>query len=339
MNVTSPFDGVAQLVVAVRAAATFTAFDESEALDNARMKNGALRLNPGPDGELLGSDFPGLTLVLPPPDAAAQARQGSLQRAFYLGAVLLVLSVALSGGYFFWRDVQRDVRLSNMRSQFVSSVSHELKTPLTAIRMFAETLRMGRSVTRTDRDEYLDTIVNESERLTRLLNNVLDFSKIEQGRKIYRLESHSLAAVVRSAAKTMHYPLSQHGFDLRVDINDSLPAMTIDADAMEQAILNLLSNAMKYSGSGRAIDLRLSPILDNAVIAVTDAGCGIAVVEQKKIFEKFYRLPEHQMIPGTGLGLTLVEHTARAHGGCVDVRSALGEGSTFSIILPLPQQT
>src|SRR5439155_21570674 len=102
--------GAAQLVVAVRAAAMFTAFDESEALDNGRMKNGALRLNPGPDGELLGPNFPGLTLVLPPPDTAAQARQGSLQRAFYLGAVLLVLSVAISGGYFFWRDVQRDVR-------------------------------------------------------------------------------------------------------------------------------------------------------------------------------------------------------------------------------------
>ena len=115
--------------------------------------------------------------------------------------------------------------------------------------------------------------------------------------------------------------------------------MTLDADAMEQAILNLLSNAMKYSGSGRVIDLRLSRAPDNAVIAVTDAGCGIAVVEQRKIFEKFYRMSEHQMIPGTGLGLTLVEHTARAHGGRVDVRSALGEGSTFSILLPLPQRT
>jgi two-component system phosphate regulon sensor histidine kinase PhoR len=109
----------------------------------------------------------------------------------------------------------------------------------------------------------------------------------------------------------------------------------MDADALEQAILNLLSNAMKYSGSGRTIDLRLNREAGNAMIAVTDLGCGIAVSEQTRIFEKFYRIAEHHLIPGTGLGLTLVEHTARAHGGRVDVRSAPGEGSTFSIVLPL----
>jgi two-component system, OmpR family, phosphate regulon sensor histidine kinase PhoR len=125
---------------------------------------------------------------------------------------------------------------------------------------------------------------------------------------------------------------------LRVDIENNLPAATLDADALEQAILNLLSNAMKYSGSGRTIDLRLSRETGNAVIAVTDRGCGIAVAEQGRIFEKFYRMSEHQTIAGTGLGLTLVDHTARAHAGRVDVRSAPGEGSTFSIVLPLESQ-
>jgi two-component system phosphate regulon sensor histidine kinase PhoR len=137
---------------------------------------------------------------------------------------------------------------------------------------------------------------------------------------------------------TMGYPLSQQGFDLRVDVDDNLPPATLDADALEQAILNLLSNAMKYSGTGRVIDLRLSRQAGDAVIAVTDRGCGIAATEQERIFEKFYRIPEHQTIPGTGLGLTLVDHTARAHGGHVDVRSAPGEGSTFSIVLPLEPQ-
>ncbi len=327
-------DAGERVAIAVRAAPLLTAFPESGDAD-ILSSSGTFALNLSPDGEPLGLNFPGLSLVLPPSATSALARQGSLRRTFYSGALVLVLGVALSGGYFFWRDVQRDLRLSNMRSQFVSSVSHELKTPLTAIRMFAETLRMGRSFSQTHRDEYLDTIVNESERLTRLLNNVLDFSKIEQGRKTYRLESQSLAGVVHSAARTMHYPLSQQGFDLRVDVDETLPAVAMDADALEQATLNLLSNAMKYSGHGRVIALRLAREAGHAMITVTDRGCGIALSEQAKIFEKFYRMSEHQLIPGTGLGLTLVEHTARAHGGRVVVQSAPGQGSTFSIVLPL----
>jgi signal transduction histidine kinase len=240
------------------------------------------------------------------------------------------------GGYLLWRDVDREMRIAALRSQFVSSVSHELKTPLTAIRMFAETLQLDRVDART-RVEYLDTIVNETERLTRLLNNVLDFSKIEEGRKAYRREATSLAAVVRIAARAMAYPLEQHGFDLRVDVDDSLPPVDVDADALEQAILNLLTNAMKYSGNGRAIELRLEREASHAVISVRDEGIGIPLADQARIFEKFYRIstPENQRIPGTGLGLTLVEHIVKAHDGSIRVDSVPGRGSVFSILLPL----
>ena len=285
-------------------------------------------------GERLSDQFPGVKVRVVA-DARATGNL-NLQRAFYGGALALVLGVTLVGAFLLWRDVRRELRLAELRSQFVSSVSHELKTPLTAIRMFADTLRLGRADD-TTRDEYLDTIVNESERLTRLLNNVLDFSKIEQGRKAYRLERTSLVEVVRVAARAMAYPLAQHGFALRLEIDEAVPPARVDADALEQAILNLLTNAMKYSGEGREIDLRLRHDGDQAIISVRDCGVGIPVHEQTRIFEKFYRVqtPENQRIPGTGLGLTLVDHIAKAHEWAVRVESEPGRGSTFSIHVPL----
>lgn len=179
--------------------------------------------------------------------------------------------------------------------------------------------------------------MNESERLSRLVDNVLDFSKIEQGKKIYRMQPASLADVVRSAVRAMQYPLAQQGFTLNVSIDENVRALPADADAMEQAILNLLSNAMKYSGSARQIDLCLKSAGGEAIIDVTDRGIGIDPREQPRIFEKFYRSgsADRHRIAGTGLGLTVVEHVVHAHGGRVEVRSLTGQGSTFSIRIPV----
>jgi len=243
-------------------------------------------------------------------------------------------------GYLLLHSVNRELQTAEMRSHFVASVSHELKTPLTAIRMFAETLALGRTRDDSTRSEYLNTIVSESERLTRLVESVLDFSKIEQGKKIYRMRPTELPDVVRSAAKAMQYPLAQQGFDLNVRIDEELPSVSADADALEQAILNLLSNAMKYSSNSRQIELCCSRLNGNAVITVTDRGIGISHNDQPRIFEKFYRVrsSDTDLIAGTGLGLTLVKHIAQAHGGSVDVESAPGKGSTFSIRIPVPPE-
>lgn len=286
-------------------------------------------------GEAVGPSLPGLSLAFESADTAT-AGTTSLQRSFYLAALGLVVSMTLFGAYLFWRDVRREVRVAEMRTQFVSSVSHELKTPLTAIRMFAETLLLNRSTRPELTHEYLETIVNESERLTRLLNNVLDFSTIDQGRKVYRIEPHALNAIVRTAARAMDYPFSQQGFELRLDIDDTLPPVPADPDAIQQALLNLLSNAMKYSGQGRVVAMRLTRDGDHAVISVIDRGMGIPLAEQSKIFDKFYRITgaDRERIPGTGLGLTLVDHIVTAHGGTVVVSSTPGEGSTFSVRLP-----
>jgi signal transduction histidine kinase len=286
----------------------------------------------------LGPALPGLTLLDVTSGVTDEFHGWLPKQWFYMVALSLVLALTAFGAYLLWRDVRRELRVAELRSQFVSSVSHELKTPLTAIRMFAETLRMGRPADPALRDEYLDTIVNESERLTRLLNNVLDFSRIESGRKIYQFAPHDLESIVRTAARAMRYPLAQQGFELLVDIGDGLPLVQCDPDALEQAILNLLANALKYSGDARKIELRLAREGTDAVISVRDWGIGIEPVDQRRIFDKFYRVarPENRLIPGTGLGLTLVDHIVRSHHGRVDVDSTPGAGTTFRIHLPLP---
>lgn len=255
----------------------------------------------------------------------------------------LVLGVTCVGGYLLWRDVRREVRLADTRSQFVASVSHELKTPLTAIRMFAETLLMREDpggeapgFGPADRAEYLQTIVNESERLTRLLNNVLDFSRIDRGEKDYQLRPAPVADLVRAAARAIAYPASLKRIAVAVEVPDDPCVAPVDPDAIQQALLNLLTNALKYSGNTHTIAIALSRTDSDVPIRVRDWGIGIAPPDHQRIFEKFYRVPggENQSIPGTGLGLALVAHIVAGHGGRVEVESAPGIGSTFTIFLP-----
>jgi signal transduction histidine kinase len=290
-----------------------------------------------PEAEPLGSSLPGVFVRFHPAEGEPYLRAGSVQWWFYAAGLLLIFGVTLFGAYLLWRDVRREVELADTRSRFVAAVSHELKTPLTAIRMFAETLYEGGSPDDQTRSEYLETIVEESERLTRLLNNVLDFSKIEGGKKTYRMRAQSLEEIVRFSARAMRYPLEQGRFALHLDIQDDLPPARVDRDGIEQAILNLLANAMKYSGESRDIELRLRCQDGEAVIEVSDRGVGIEPSEVPRIFDRFYRVstPENDHVPGAGLGLTLVQHIAEAHGGRIVVTSTPGEGSTFSLFLPL----
>jgi signal transduction histidine kinase len=287
------------------------------------------------NGDVLGDAFPGVRVELPGNGFADASRRG-IPVAIWVAGLALVLGIAVFCGYLILRDVNRDVQMTETRSQFIASVSHELKTPLTSIRMFAETLSMGRASERL-KSEYLEIIVNESERLARLVDNVLDFSKLEQGKKLYRFRATRLDEVANSAVRAMQFPLAQQGFQLHVNIDEDLPELQADSDAVQQAILNLLTNAMKYSGDAREIDLRVLARNGDAVIEVADRGLGLAPDEQKRIFEKFYRAPSHEsrLIAGTGLGLTLVAHIAKAHGGNVQVESEPGAGSTFSILIPI----
>jgi pentatricopeptide repeat protein len=298
---------------------------------------GAILTAQRPDNAIsLGEGFVDTQVVWP---AGRFAPPRGVPGVLYAAVLILTIGATLLASYLLLRDVNREVQMAEMRSHFVASVSHELKTPLTAIRMFAETLVMGRAGGEPQTSEYLRTIVNESERLSRLVDNVLDFSRIEQGNKVYRMQPTCLADVVRSAARTMQYPLSQLGFTLAVSIEENIPPLQANADALEQAILNLLANAMKYSGNARQIEMHLGRSGGEAFIDIVDHGLGISHEDQSRIFEKFYRVrsAETDPIAGTGLGLTLALHIVEAHKGQVRVASEMGRGSTFSVRIPMQE--
>jgi signal transduction histidine kinase len=296
-----------------------------------------LHLDEPPQAVPLGDGFLDLHVEWP---ADRFAPRQAMPIALYGSVLFLVLGAVVLSAYLLLRDVHREAETVAMRSHFVASVSHELKTPLTSIRAHAETLLMGRTSAPEATEEYLKTIVSESERLTRLVESVLDLSRIEQGRKTYRMQPTRLDEIVRSAARTMEYPLSQLGFTLTISCDDTDTTLIADADALEQAILNLLGNAMKYSGRARHIEMRVGSASCEAFVDVVDHGIGIPREEQSRIFQKFHRVQstETEGVAGTGLGLAIALHVVEAHNGRIDVVSAPGCGSTFSVRIPLQEQ-
>ena len=251
--------------------------------------------------------------------------------------LFVVLGAGLLAGSLLIRDVHREAETATLRSHFVASVSHELKTPLTSIRAHAETLLMGRAPTSETTSDYLRTIVSETERLTRLVDSVLDFSRIDQGRKSYHLQDAPLDDVVQAAARAMEYPLAQLGFTLTIASDGTEPIVRADPEALTQAILNLLGNAIKYSGDSRHIEIRTGTRNAEAFVDVVDHGIGIAADDQARIFERFHRVQSRETtgIAGTGLGLTLALHVVEAHRGRIAVVSQPGHGSTFTVCIPL----
>jgi len=278
---------------------------------------------------------PAWRVSIHPRDPGIVSRYVSRQRWIYGTTLALLVAGMVLGVVLVVRDISRERRLSQLRADFVANVTHELKTPLTSIRMFAETLQLGRAASEPERQESLDVIVGETERLTRLINTVLDFSKIERGQKEYRMGDVDVSEVVRSALKTLKYSLEDKRFTLEADIEPGVRA-TADADALEQAILNLVDNAVKYSGQAKWVRIALWS-RDHAVfLRVSDRGMGIPEAEQRRIFDKFYRSPAANQgdAGGAGLGLTVVQHIVDAHGGRIEVESKVGEGSCFTIVLP-----
>jgi signal transduction histidine kinase len=296
-----------------------------------------LRVGPMADAFPLGDGFVDLHVQWPPGRFTVPP---PVPGVLYASMLCVVFGAALLAGYLLLRDVHRETETAAMRSHFVASVSHELKTPLTSIRAHAETLLLGRADSAATTADYLKTILSESERLTRLVDSVLEFSRIEQGRKTYHLQPTQLEDVVRSAAKTMEYALSQLGFTLTISSDGSAPTLLADPEALTQAILNLLGNAMKYSGEARSIDMRIGTRDGEAFVDVVDHGIGIARDDQSRIFERFHRVQsiETAGIAGTGLGLPLARHVVEAHRGRIAVVSDPGRGSTFSVRIPLQAQ-
>jgi len=263
--------------------------------------------------------------------------QASFEKSLLLTAVVLCL--LLVGIILTLRAASREMSLAAAKSRFVSNVSHELKTPLALIRLYAETLELDRVKDEQQGKDFLRTINGETRRLTQLINNILDFSKIEAGRKEYRFVSSDVAEIVETVLRTYEYQLRDAGFEVSTRIDQGLPMVAIDAEAISQAVVNLLNNATKYSEDAKKIEVAVAARDSHIAIEVADHGIGILRSEQQKIFEKFYRVSTTLVhnTKGSGLGLALVKHVVEAHGGRVVVDSELGRGSRFTILIPIPK--
>jgi len=253
---------------------------------------------------------------------------------FVIVDILLIVGVILV-----YRTFRREIELAALKSDFVSNVSHELKTPLALIRMFAETLEMGRVRDEKQRQEYYSIIVQETERLTRLINNILTFSRIEAGRKKYHFRPTDLNRIVEDVMAMYSFHLEHKGFTARTEYAPALPPVMADEEAVAEALINLIDNAMKYSEEEKRVIVRTVMIGNTICIEVEDAGIGIAIDQQNRIFEKFYRISDGLVhtAKGSGLGLSLVRHIMDAHGGTVDVHSESGSGSLFRLAFPAEQ--
>jgi signal transduction histidine kinase len=253
-------------------------------------------------------------------------------------ALMAIFAAAMALGVFFVaRVAAREVRLAELKANFVSSVSHDLKTPLALIQLFAETLELGR-LKNTDRaQEYYRIINSEARKLTRLINNLLDFSKIEAGLRRYKLEPVDLGTLTKRLVESLESQFRHNQFSVSVRIADGMPPVLLDPEAAEQALENLLSNAMKYSPEHREIVVEVDAVDGYGRVCVTDHGVGIAPRLQRKIFRKFYRIQHDAGTgpQGTGLGLAIVDHIMRGHRGFVRVDSEPGRGSTFTLHFPV----
>ncbi|HSL22957.1 MAG TPA: HAMP domain-containing sensor histidine kinase [Vicinamibacterales bacterium] len=284
----------------------------------------------------LGDAFRGLALGIKFQGTSVEAIGRTWVRYSFL--ILGVISLLLVGGLVLtYRSVSKEVALARLKSDFVSNVSHELRTPLSLIRLYAETLELGRITARDKVEEYYRIIRKESERLTALINNILDFSRIEAGRKEYDFRKTDLAELVTNTLDTYRDQIDEQGFTFEQSIDRTIPPVHVDREAIARSLVNLVNNALKYSDREKFIGVRLYRADGAAKLEVVDRGIGIARNEQSKIFEKFYRAgdPLVHNTKGSGLGLSLVRHIAHAHGGEVDVESTPGKGSKFTLTLPL----
>jgi signal transduction histidine kinase len=252
--------------------------------------------------------------------------------------ILGILSLMTIGGLLLTKHmVSKEMAVAKLKSDFVSNVSHELRTPLALIRLYAETLELGRITTSDKKQQYYRIIRKESERLTSLINNILDFSRIEAGRKEYEFRETDIAELVRNTLDSYRYQIEQQGFALEENIQPNLPILQVDREAIARALVNLINNALKYSNEDKFLGVKL--YRENGVVKleVSDHGIGISRHDQSKIFEKFYRAgdPLVHNTKGSGLGLSLVRHISEAHGGDIAVESTPGKGSKFVLSLPV----
>jgi len=258
------------------------------------------------------------------------------RRRILVAALGLISVLILAGAYLVGRAVTREMAVSRLQSEFVSSVSHEFRTPLSSICLLSDLLASGRVAGDGDRSEYYGVLVRESRRLRRLVEGLLNFGRMEAGAMQYRFETIDPAELVRELSNDFQQEVEASGFRIEMTAGKDTPLVNADRTALGSAVWNLLDNAVKYSPECRKVSVDVQKEGDRAAIRVRDCGLGIPAPERKRIFEKFTRgeAARQEGIEGTGIGLAMVHRIMAAHGGEVRLESESGRGSTFTLLLP-----
>ncbi|HZH03076.1 MAG TPA: ATP-binding protein [Myxococcaceae bacterium] len=277
-----------------------------------------------------------LSIVVVPIGEDLVARTSTRNRIIYSVLLALFYATLAVGVVYTGRVLYREARLSRLKTDFVSLVSHELRTPLTSIRMFIETLSMGRTRDPRETQEVLELLSKETARLSEMIENVLDWSRVESGRRRYHLEPATITGLLETTleafrAQRLHAPV-----ELACELGQDLPTVSVDREAMAGALLNLLQNAAKYGGDPKRVSVRARAERRGVAVEIEDNGNGIAPKDRKRIFERFYRVDNllTRSTEGSGLGLSIAKRIVEAHGGRISVKSELGKGSRFTIHLP-----
>ncbi|HUJ27438.1 MAG TPA: ATP-binding protein [Myxococcales bacterium] len=296
----------------------------AEAGSNATVV-GRTALPPPLDGFALAAELPG-----DDPAAAVAFRN----RTLYI-ALLVLLYIGIGVGFgLTLREMRRAYKLSRLKTDFVANISHELRTPLTSVRLFAETLREGRAEGPEEVRECVQMLSSEAERLSKLVEKLLDWSRLESGRRMLEVESTAVPALLDQIATA--YKAQQLPATYQTEVEPGLPPVRVDRDAMAQVVLNLLHNAVKFTGADKRIRLRARKVAKGVAIEVEDNGPGVRQQDRKRIFERFYRGDDllARTTEGTGLGLAICKKIVEAHGGRIELDSHVGQGSTFRVVLP-----
>jgi len=261
----------------------------------------------------------------------------SQKKYSFIIIISLITSSLILGVWFVYTNIKKEIKLAQIKSDFVSNVSHELRTPLALISMFAETLEMGRVNSEEKKNEYYKIISQETNRLGRIVSTILNFSKMEAGKRKFEFIETDLNSILDKILNTYKFHLQNKGFKLVFEKDKNIKSIYADEEALSEALINLIDNAMKYSGEVKEIKIKTGSANGFAFVEIQDKGIGIAEEDQKKIFDKFYRVPTGLVhnIKGTGLGLTLVKQIVDNHKGGIEVKSKPEKGSTFILTFPV----
>jgi signal transduction histidine kinase/tetratricopeptide (TPR) repeat protein len=282
-------------------------------------------------------ELPSWTMKFYPVDEGLFVSLFRPQEGIFLYIFILIAILLVFGLFFTLHTVNNELNLSRMKSYFMSTVSHEFKSPLTSIRQMAEMLMRQRVPTNERKVKYYTTILQQSERLSHLIDNILDFTKMEEGHKVFRFEQADIRPVVKDVVELFREITAGSGFKINLEISDYLPKIIFDREAIGQVVYNLIDNAFKYSRESKVIDVRLFREDNDIVFSVQDYGVGIRKEDHEKIFSRFYRAGEElsHNVKGSGIGLAIVKQIVAAHHGEITVESSSGKGSRFSVKLPV----